>query len=152
MPNFNTHKIVNFIVFILITLFLFYYNFLNYLYPLFFLGYYIGTIYITPDLDINSKPSNSKIWWIYKKLSNHRGKTHSLIYGFLFPIIYLLFFIIGIVYIVGIAIKDSDLFINFIKNSLILININYIYIIVFLTGILTANGIHILLDKITGKL
>ncbi len=107
MPNFKTHKYINYIFIIIITIFIFYYNYWNNLIPLFILGFIIGTNYITPDLDINSTPSNHYIWYLYKKISRHRGKTHSLLFGFLLPIIYLISIILITIYLLGLIFHNS---------------------------------------------
>ncbi len=152
MPNFKTHQYINYIILILISILLYHLGQLNYLFLLFIIGYIIGTQYITPDLDINSKPSNNILWRLYKKLSHHRGKTHALVYGFLLPILYLIIILLSIVYFVGIITNIDNLPFKFIENSTKLMYINYIYVIIFFSGIGIANGIHIISDRITGKL
>ena len=151
MPNFKTHQYVNYVLLILISIFLYYTYQLYYLYLFFIIGYIIGTNYITPDLDINSKPSNHKIWWLYKKFSKHRGKTHSLFYGFLFPILYIMIILIIFVYVIGLIVDDNYLMFRFIENSIKLITTYYIYAIIFIFGIGIADGIHIILDKLMSK-
>jgi len=152
MPNFKTHQYINYITLIIISIILYYFHQINYLFPVFIIGYIIGTNYITPDLDVNSKPSNYKLWYIYKKFSKHRGKTHSLFYGFLLPILYLIIILITFVYVIGLVVNDNNLLFKFIENSKELIYSYYIYIIIFFAGLGTANGIHIILDKIVSKI
>lgn len=149
MPNFKTHQYVNYIILVILLLILYYFRQINYLSSIFIIGYIIGTQYITPDLDIDSKPSKNVIWYIYKKLSHHRGKTHALFYGFIFPILYIMIILIVIIYVVGIITNIDNLLFIFIDNLLKLIYSYYIYIIIFIVGIGIANGIHIILDKMT---
>jgi len=151
MPNFKTHQYINYIILVLISVFLYYLHQLNYLFLLFIIGYTIGTEFITPDLDINSKPSNNMLWFLYKRLSHHRGKTHVLVYGFLFPILYLTIILSVIIYLIGIISGVNNLLYLFAENSFRLILQYNIYVLIFISGIGIANGIHIVTDKILSK-
>ncbi len=152
MPNFKTHQYINYIILILISILLYYFGQLNYLFLIFIIGYIFGTQYITPDLDINSKPSNNILWSLYKRLSHHRGKTHALLYGFLFPILYLTIILFVIIYIIGIISGVNNLLYLFVKNLLEIMSQYNIHILIFISGIGIANGIHIIADRIVEKL
>ncbi len=148
MPNFKTHQITNYFVLICIIISLFIFFHWNDLVPLFIIGFIIGTNYITPDLDINSKPSNHKVWWLYKKMSNHRGKTHSLVYGFIFPLIYLCIITFGIIYLIGYFMDDKEMIYRFVERIIELSKLYYIHFGSLIGGICVANGIHIIQDKL----
>jgi len=85
MPDYKTHELINIsvlaIIFIvglrsgdILSLFLFTF------------GYCFGTFFVTPDLDIKSRPYNRwKVfrifWWPYRKLFKHRGLSHHCVWG-----------------------------------------------------------------------
>jgi len=152
MPNFKIHQITNYRILICIIISLFLWFQWNNLVLIFIIGFIIGTKWITPDLDIDSKPSNHRIWWLYKKVSIHRGRTHNLVYGFIFPLIYLSFFILIIVGLVVILtsyfMHDKEIITRFIEKFIELFKLYYIHFGSFISGICVANGIHIIQDRL----
>ena len=143
MPGYNTHRIFNYLIFIAIVLSL--YNFGIFHFSLVQLlvvglGFYIGTEFVTPDLDIDS--SAYKRWGRlrilvlpYKWLFKHRQSSHNIFYGAIVRILYITS-IIGVSYYL-------------IFKSLPLENVLYpVHIIIFLGGIIAANALHVILDGI----
>lgn len=110
---------------------------------LFVTGFFIGTIYLTPDLDIRSEPSKrSGILFIpFKKLTTHRGITHKWFTGAIVIILYV--FIISIILI---WIISGNTGINTFISQLIKFHKE---IFLLIAGTVTANLLHIFLDKIT---
>jgi uncharacterized metal-binding protein len=143
MPGYNTHRIFNYLIFIAAVLSV-YYSGIHHLSPVQLLviglGFYIGTEFVTPDLDIDS--SAYKRWGRlrfimlpYKWLFKHRQSSHNILYGAIVRILYIT------------AIIAVSYFLIF--KSLPLENILFpIYIIIFLGGIIAANALHVILDSI----
>jgi uncharacterized metal-binding protein len=143
MPGYNTHRIFNYIIFIAAVLSVYYSGILQ-LSPVQLLvvglGFYVGTEFVTPDLDIDS--SAYKRWGRlrflmlpYKWLFKHRQSSHNILYGAIVRILY-----------VGAIIAVSY---YLIFKSFPLENILYpIHIIIFLGGIIAANALHVILDGI----
>jgi uncharacterized metal-binding protein len=143
MPGYNSHRIFNYIIFIAAVLSAYYSGILH-LSPVQLLaiglGFYIGTEYVTPDLDIDS--SAYKRWGRlrflmlpYKWLFKHRQSSHNIFYGAIVRILYIS---------VIIAVSYYLIF-----KSLPLENILYpIYIFIFLGGIIAANALHVIMDGI----
>ncbi|MFA4957203.1 MAG: DUF2227 family putative metal-binding protein [Candidatus Methanoperedens sp.] len=143
MPRYNTHRIFNYIIFIAAVLFVYYSGILH-LSPLQLLviglGFYIGTEFVTPDLDTDSAAYKrwgrlSVLMLPYKWLFKHRQSSHDIFYGAVVRILY-----IGAI----IAVSYYLLF-----KSLPLENILFpVYIVIFLGGIIAANALHVILDGI----
>jgi uncharacterized metal-binding protein len=143
MPGYNTHRIFNYIIFIAAVISVYYSRILH-LSPVQLLviglGFYIGTEFVTPDLDINS--SAYKRWGRlrililpYKWLFKHRQSSHNIFYGAVVRILYIGAIIAAFYY--------------FIFKSLPLENILFpFHIIIFLGGIIAANSLHVILDGI----
>jgi uncharacterized metal-binding protein len=136
MPSFKFHKWFNYIFLIILPfLFLIVSLGVSLLMLFYAIGIYVGTNWITPDLDIISTPTNKhgiiwKLFWTpYRWTHKHQGVSHTLM-GSLERILYIspLFLIIFI--LTG-------------WNKLILINnAGMIF------GIIVANATHITLDRI----
>jgi len=143
MPGYNTHRIFNYIIFISAVLSVYYSGILQ-LNPIQLLaiglGFYVGTEFVTPDLDIDS--SAYKRWGRlrflmlpYKWLFKHRQSSHDIFYGSIVRILYITAIIAGSYYLLF--------------KSFPLENILYpIYIFIFLGGIISANALHVILDGI----
>jgi uncharacterized metal-binding protein len=143
MPGYNTHRIFNYLIFIAVVLSLYSFGILH-LSPIQLfaigLGFYIGTEFVTPDLDTDS--SAYKRWGRlrilvlpYKWLFKHRQSSHNIFYGA----------IVRILYISAII----AIFYYLIFKSFSLENILFpVYIIIFLGGIIAANALHVILDGI----
>jgi len=143
MPGYNTHRIFNYLIFIAAVLSL-NSSGIFHLSPIQLLaiglGFYIGTEFVTPDLDTDS--SAYKRWGRlrilvlpYKWLFKHRQSSHNIFSGAIIRILYITA-IIAISY-------------YFIFKSLPLENILFpIYIFIFIGGIIAANALHVILDSI----
>ncbi len=143
MPGYNTHRIFNYLIFIAAVLSL-NSSGIFHLSPIQLLavglGFYIGTEFVTPDLDTDS--SAYKRWGRlrilvlpYKWLFKHRQSSHNIFSGAIVRIIYIT---------VIIAISYYLIF-----KSLPLENIIFpVYIFIFLGGIIAANALHVILDSI----
>ena len=108
---------------------------------LFALGYWIGTEYITPDLDTNSKAYRRWgilriIWLPYKLCHKHRGVSHSIGLGAAGRIVYFAVVVFGLYWIVCGYQPDVTRVLESID------------MLVFLAGIAAANAGHILLDRL----
>lgn len=150
MPNFATHRKINYIMLFLF-LFLYFYYGLKQDYKqivvnirtifVFLVSYILGTELFSPDLDTNSIPSK-KLGFIYRPmrwLYPHRGKLHNIFLGWIIQIIYLAV-IIAIIYVIA----------DKIDHNLYMI-INYIElkdVIAFSIGLFLSDATHILADKI----
>src|SRR5659263_713714 len=129
MPGYNTHRIFNYIIFIAAVLSL--YNFgIFHFSPVqlltIFLGFYIGTEFVTPDLDTDS--SAYKRWGRlrililpYKWLFKHRKSSHDIFYGAIVRIFYITIIIAIFYYLI---------FKSFPHENIIF----PVYIIIFLGG------------------
>jgi uncharacterized metal-binding protein len=143
MPGYNTHRIFNYLIFIVAVLSL---NSLGifHLSPIQLiaigLGFYIGTEFITPDLDTDS--SAYKRWGRlrilmlpYKCLFKHRKSSHNIFSGAIVRIIYITALI---------AVSYYLIFKSFSLENIIF----PVYFIIFLGGIIAANALHVILDGI----
>jgi len=149
MPNFKKHKQLCYEWLILIITLYFIIIERNFLIPTFILGFIIGTNYITPDLDTGSTPYNRHkwLWFIYKKSSKHRGKSHNIILGVISKIIYLAMFLLVSTHIFGIILNDKTFFKIAIERYVELLTIYSIYVIYLIGGLFTSNTCHIIQDK-----
>lgn len=156
MPNFSTHRIINYITLFLF-LFIYFYtitegkldineilvNFEQYYRQIliFIASYILGTELLSPDLDINSIPSKRlgiiylPIRWLY---GPHRGKLHSLFIGWIAQVFYLVLIGTIIWFILG----------KFGYNLEVFKYIDTDDIIDFLLGLFLSDGVHIITDKI----
>lgn len=143
MPGYNTHRIFNYLIFIAAVLSVYYSGILH-LSPVQLLavglGFYIGTEFVTPDLDTDS--SAYKRWGRlrilllpYKWLFNHRQSSHDIFYGAIVRILYIT---------VLIAVSYYLLFKSFSLENILF----PVHIIIFLGGIIAANALHVILDGI----
>ena len=143
MPAYNTHRIFNYIIFIAAVLSVYYSGILQ-LSPIQLLviglGFYVGTEFVTPDLDTDS--AAYKRWGRlrflmlpYKWLFKHRKSSHDIFYGG----------VVRILYIVAIiAVSYYILFKSFPLEDILF----PVHIIIFLGGIIAANALHVILDGI----
>ncbi len=143
MPGYNVHRLFNYTVFIAIIVVLCVRDktFIN-LKMLLALGagFYIGTDFITPDLDTDSTAikrwGRLKIIMLpYKWMFTHRQSSHNIAYGAVIRILYISLLVLGLYY--------------FLFNSLPRENtILSVYVFIFLIGIIIANALHVLLDSL----
>lgn len=142
MPGYNNHRLFNYLSFVAI-LFILYSRDIVQLSPGFVIaaviGFYLGTEFITPDLDTNSTAykrwGKLRILMIpYKWLFKHRQTSHNIFYGAVVRIIYIGIILLGFYYIIFRSIPSNLVF-------------SPVYIFIFLSGIITANALHVILDK-----
>lgn len=144
MPNYLKHTLFNF--FLLIPIIILYQRnpFLSTYYLfIFLLSYFIGTVFLTPDMDIKSKPSRACGIYCtpYRLIFKHRGLSHNWLLGILTRIFYVLFLIsIPIIIIYG---KSG---IETLITALIFYKIEFL---ISSIGLFISNIFHIFLDSIT---
>ncbi len=143
MPGYNAHRLFNYAVFIAIIVALCVRDktFIN-LKMLLALGagFYIGTDFITPDLDTDSTAikrwGRLKIFFVpYKWMFAHRQSSHNIIYGAAVRILYISIIIFSIYYLLFKSLPPETMF-------------SSVYIFIFLIGIIIANALHVILDSL----
>ncbi len=96
MPNYSSHLIFNFLTLILLVPIYIYFQPLFTITVLqlyiFLLFYFIGTVYLTPDMDTKSEAQKrcGLFCFPYRKFFRHRGISHNWIFGIVTRIIYVL--------------------------------------------------------------
>ncbi len=141
MPDYNTHRVFNYLTFLVISVLLFKFQVVITDMKLFLalgIGFYIGTDFITPDLDIESTAIKrwgrlKVIWLPYKWLFKHGQSSHNILYGAIVRVVYFSIIILGVYYL---------LFRSFPPETMI----PSVYVFIFLIGIIAANALHIILD------
>lgn len=143
MPGYNTHRVFNYLVFFAGSVLLYRMNVFITDLSLYFVlgaGFYIGTDFITPDLDIESTAikrwGRLRILWLpYKWLFKHGQSSHNILYGAIVRILYISLIILGIYYLLFRSLPAG-----------MMVSPDYVFI--FLAGIMAANALHILLDAV----
>lgn len=144
MPGYNTHRRFNYAV-LLIVATLFYFRNIRIFDLLQFIilgaGFYAGTEFITPDLDIQSRAIKrwgvfKILWYPYMILFEHGKSSHNIIYGAVVRLLYITAIILGVYYLLFSALP-SDVMI-----------IPLGYVLTFITGIILANALHVILDML----
>lgn len=141
MPDYNTHRVFNYLAFLVISVLLFKLQVVIPDMKLFLalgVGFYIGTDFITPDLDIESTAikrwGRLKIIWLpYKWLFKHGQSSHNILYGAIVRVMYFSIIILGVYYLLFRSLPPETM-------------ISSIYVFIFLIGIIIANALHIILD------
>lgn len=141
MPDYNTHRVFNYLTFLVISVLLFKLQVVITDIRLFLalgIGFYIGTDFITPDLDIESKAIKrwgrlKFIWLPYKWLFKHGQSSHNILYGAIVRVMYFSIIILSIYYLLFRSLPPETM-------------ISSVYIFIFLIGIIIANALHIILD------
>jgi uncharacterized metal-binding protein len=141
MPDYNTHRVFNYLAFLVISVLLFKSQVVITDMGLFLalsVGFYIGTDFITPDLDIESTAikrwGRLKIIWLpYKWLFKHGQSSHNILYGAIVRVVYFSIIILGIYYLLFRSLPPETM-------------ISSVYVFIFLVGIIIANALHIILD------
>ncbi len=141
MPGYNTHRLFNYGLLIVAVALVYIWNI-----PLAGLkqslaliaGYYIGTDFITPDLDINSTAIKRWgglrfLWFPYKWLFRHGQSSHNIVYGAVVRIVYISLIILGVYYLLFKSLPAGTM-------------ISSAYVVIFIVGIVIANALHIILD------
>lgn len=152
MPSYKTHKFFNYVVvFPIICGILYFLNQWSYSVGiLLLLGFYLGTNWITPDLDTNSAPSNkNRIWRIlwtpYRWIMPHRGDSHKIAVGFIGRMLYLNI-IIGLLAYLLIPVPWYSLIWQAVTTPELFVMISLV-----MFGIMIANAGHIVLDRIATR-
>lgn len=107
------------------------------------LSYLFASAFLSPDLDIKSKPVTrwrmlSFIWYAYRKIFKHRGVSHKPLLGTITRIIYL-FAVFSPIYIIYLLIPNLPSLGTFVTE-------NWIYLVVVYMAIMIADIYHIVLD------
>ncbi len=143
MPGYNVHRIFNYTLFITIAALLYVWKIpvinLKQL-PVFIAGFYIGTEFITPDLDIDStaikKWGKLKILWLpYKWIFIHRQSSHNIVYGAVVRILYISIILFSVYYLLFNSLPPETMF-------------SSVHVFIFIIGIIIANALHVLLDSL----
>jgi len=144
MPGYNTHRRFNYAV-LLIVVALFYIRGIIIFGPVQFLilgaGFYAGTEFITPDLDVHSRAIKrwgvfKILWFPYMILFEHGKSSHNIIFGAFVRLLYITAIILGAYY----------LLFNALPSDIMIIPLGYVF--TFMTGIILANGLHVILDML----
>jgi len=109
---------------------------------LFLLFYFIGTVYLTPDMDTKSEAQKrcGLFCFPYRKLFKHRGISHHWFWGIITRIVYVL-----VIFCIFIAILYGVSGIESFMNALL----SYKYeLAVAFGGVFISNLLHIILDFI----
>jgi uncharacterized metal-binding protein len=141
MPDYNTHRVFNYLAFLVISVLLFKLQVVITDMGLFLalaIGFYIGTDFITPDLDIESTAIKrwgrlKVIWLPYKWLFKHGQSSHNILYGAIVRVMYFSIIILGVYYLLFRSLPPETM-------------ISSVYVFIFLVGIIIANALHIILD------
>ncbi len=141
MPDYNTHRVFNYLAFLVISVLLFKLQAVITDMKLFLalgIGFYIGTDFITPDLDIESTAIKrwgrlKFIWLPYKWLFKHGQSSHNILYGAIVRVMYFSIIILGVYYLLFRSLPPETM-------------ISSVYVFIFLIGIIIANALHIILD------
>lgn len=143
MPGYNVHRIFNYTFFITIAALLYVWKIpvINLKQLLVFIaGFYIGTEFITPDLDIDStaikKWGKLKILWLpYKWIFKHGESSHNIVYGTVVRILYISIIIFSVYYLLFNSLPPETMF-------------SSVHVFIFLIGIIIANALHVILDSL----
>ncbi len=141
MPAYDTHRVFNYLVFLVISVLFYRMNVFITDLKLFLAlgaGFYIGTDFITPDLDIESTAikrwGRLKIIWLpYKWLFKHGQSSHNILYGAVVRVLYISVIILSIYYLLFKSLPPETMF-------------SSIYVFIFIVGIIIANALHVVLD------
>lgn len=143
MPNYSSHLILNF--FILSALYILYvqHPFLTIIQlSLFIIGFFIGTVLLTPDIDLKSEPARrcGIACTPYRKIFSHRGISHHWLWGTVTRIIYVLIIIgllAGLVFILKLPLPDITVVLT-----------HPFEILMVVAGLFLANVLHTVVDAV----
>lgn len=152
MPDGKNHDTINLAVLIVVlvsSLYLMlrkenalYSEYLNIPIMLIFSSFYLfATFFLSPDLDIDSKPYKRWkllrfIWWPYKVIFKHRGLSHNPIIGPLSIVINLAIVVIPLLLLAGVQVQ----------------NIPINYVVAAILGMILSMEVHIISDCLISKL
>ena len=141
MPGYNAHRIFNYAILIAIAALAWYESINPKQLLALSIGFYLGTDFLTPDLDTYStaikRSGNLKILFFpYKWTFTHRKSSHNIIYGALVRILYIGIILLVLYYVLFKSFPPGTLFFS----------VYSVYILLFLVGIIIGNTLHVLLD------
>ncbi|ABE51616.1 metal-binding protein [Methanococcoides burtonii] len=152
MPGGKTHDTINIAVLIIILAGIFYLIMGNlsemaaryldiYTISVLSLSYIFATFFLSPDLDIESKPYKRWkmfriLWWPYKVIFKHRGLSHNPIIGPLSIVINLALIVALLLLFMGVELHQG----------------HSRYIIAATTGMILSMEIHIISDFLISKM
>ncbi len=144
MPGYNTHRWFNYSVLVIIAALFYFRNLVFFdLAQLFVLGagFYAGTEFITPDLDIESKAIKRwgalrTLWLPYKLLFKHGKSSHNIVYGAVVRLLYISLIILGVYFLIFRGLPSRMMILPF------------DIVLIFLTGIIISNALHVILDML----
>ena len=116
-------------------------------------AYIFATRYLSPDLDINSKPYQRwgalrVLWYPYMKVFKHRQASHNLIIGPLSVVLYLTLIVVPVVYgIMYMWIPIAECTIAYVQQ-IELTRENWVLVAIVVAGFISAGWTHILTDKV----
>jgi len=144
MPKDSTHRIINYLILSVFILLNFFFN-LEHDFTIiivFMIAYVIGSEFLSPDLDTNSRPSQRLgiLSYPIRKLSKHRGLSHNILIGWSLKVLYILIIIVAILIVIDKAGLSSYIPKIQISNEMIYAS---------LLGIFLSNLIHIITDRIS---
>ncbi len=139
MPDYNIHRIFNYSLFITTAALLYVLKVpvLNLALLPFIVGFYIGTDFITPDLDTESSAikrwGRLRILWLpYRWTFTHGQSSHNIVYGAIVRILYISIILLGVYYLLFKSLPQAMF--------------SSVYVFIFLVGIIAANALHVILD------
>ena len=140
MPGYNAHRIFNYVIFIAIAALAWYESINPEQLLALSVGFYIGTDFLTPDLDTEStamkRLGKFKILFLpYKWTFTHRKSSHNILYGAVVRILYISIIMLVLYYVIFKSFPSGTVFFS-------------AYILLFIVGIIIANSLHVLLDVI----
>ena len=142
MPAYNIHRLFNYVIFFIIVFFLYSGKILSFS-PWHLIaitsGFYIGTEFVTPDLDTDSAAykrwGKLKILMLpYKWIFKHRQSSHNIIYGAIVRVLYITVIILIFYYLIFKSLPFDMM-------------LPSVFVIIFLSGIIAANALHVILDS-----
>ncbi len=107
------------------------------------LGYFIGTVILSPDIDSKKSKASQKCGIICKPLtamSKHRGLNHHWLYGTLLRVLYIIMIVSFILAIIN-GIPSVTIFINILLDY-------KLEMLAIVGGVFVANFFHIITDTI----
>jgi len=152
MPGGKTHDTINIAVLIVLLAGIFYLTMWNvnelavkyldiYTIAVFSLSYLFATFFLSPDLDIESKPYKRWkmfrfLWWPYKVIFKHRGLSHNPIIGPLSIVINLALIVAVLLLLMGVELHQG--YLRFIVAATI--------------GMVLSMEVHIISDFLVSKM
>ncbi|WP_406657288.1 metal-binding protein [Methanolobus sp. ZRKC2] len=152
MPDGKTHEMINAAVLMVAISVLTYLatlrgpvafaSYLNtYTILVFAVAYLFATFFLSPDLDINSKPYRrwgifKILWWPYKVIFKHRGFSHNLILGPLSIVVNLALIVVPLLLLAGVKMQ----------------NLPIDYVLAAIAGMVLSMEVHIISDSFVSRM